>query len=311
MKYILIIILLLIGFDSLGQKVVGCTSGVVDNNVGNGIKVENKCGELLSPAANVNGNIEVLGNGELRIAANINKVSGNIVVDPGATLIISADINNINGSITNNGTLIITGNITAKGKLEINGNGTVTMDGGSFTSNTDKVVIDDNAKLFMNNASSIDAKDGVENKGTINSDGTGNTIKGGVTGEGHLDDKFDDSNPVYTDAIPPGIVLSSTNGDVCSGDVSTTIAYSEITGGADKYSIDFNNVAEGQGFVDVIRLTLSGGSINITVPEGAAAGVYSATLTVYDVENDKTSEEYAITVTIIQTPKTKRIFRKK
>ena len=181
---------------AFGQTPVAeCSSGPdVDSDAEDGILVENVCGVLNSAVTTVSGNIEVKGTGELTINFDIGEVTGSILVEEDATLTINGDLLDINGSITNNGTLTITGQGIAEGKLEVKGEGKTTLDGGSFESTGDGVVIESDAEIELTNGSSITAAGGssVENEGTITSDNSGNEVNGGVTGGGTVDTNLGD-----------------------------------------------------------------------------------------------------------------------
>jgi hypothetical protein len=303
-QYILLITICILSY-SVGfaqTDVDDCVSGVVDTNAEDGILVHNDCGILSVPVGTVSGNIEIKGSGDLTINANINLVTGNIEIKAGASLTINADILNINGSIINNGTLLITGNITSEGKLEIKGNGVTTLDGGSFTSTGDGVVIKPNATINMLNMSTITAADDIDNKGTITSDNSGNTIDAYITGNGTVPPALNCGSPPCTDGPTVTITLTATDDEICSGIVVGQFPYSATSGDPDVYSIDFDATAEGEGFVDVTDATLAIGAITLSVPGAATAGVYNALLTVKDVGLGITSPAYSITVTVVAKP---------
>lgn len=158
--------------------------GNVESNVENGVEIDGgDCGILDASIGTISGNVEVK-DGTLTINGDISEITGNIFVCSSCSLTINGKIDDMNGSITNEGTMVITGNITAEGKLEIKGGGTTTLDGGSFESTGDGVVIESGATLHMANGSSIVASSGTENEGTITSDGKGNSFSGGISGGG-------------------------------------------------------------------------------------------------------------------------------
>lgn len=158
--------------------------GNVEGNVENGVEIDNgDCGILDANIGTISGNVEVK-DGNLTINGDISEITGNIIVCSSCSLTINGNIDDMNGSITNEGTMVVTGNITAEGKLEIKGGGNITLDGGSFESTGDGVVIESGATLHMTNGSSINASSGTENEGTITSDGKGNSFAGGITGGG-------------------------------------------------------------------------------------------------------------------------------
>jgi len=68
---------------------------------------------------------------------------------------------------------------------------------------------------------------------------------------------------------------------VCKGVTTASLTYSALGGGPTTYLIDYSDAANAAGFVDVstpTALNPAPSSITLTVPAGAAAGVYSATL---------------------------------
>jgi hypothetical protein len=105
----------------------------------------------------------------------------------------------------------------------------------------------------------------------------------------------------------PTITLSSNNAEVCFGDVLTSFAYSSTTGNPSQYSINFNAIAEGQGFTNVTNAALAGGIIEITVPVTGAADTYEAVLTVNNSVTGCESAVYNIEIIIHPLPDTSDI----
>jgi hypothetical protein len=93
------------------------------------------------------------------------------------------------------------------------------------------------------------------------------------------------------------ITLGS-NPTVCGGATSANLPYSATGGSPDQYSIDFDATAEGQGFADVTNASLPSSPISITVPGGAAGGVYNGVLTVRNSSTLCSSPGYSFTVTV-------------
>jgi len=337
LRYILLGMLFFSFFNTYGQEVVGCSSSiVVDDDATDGIIVNNVCAELNDGVNKVIGNIEVKGSeGELTITKNIkevtgdiivkagailnlinddiDKILGNIIIEAGATLIIDKDshIKDIFGSIINDGTLIIFGQIEAKGTLGISGSGTTTLDGGKLKSKDKDVVIGDDATVIMNNGSTIEAtKMGLVNNGTLESDGSGNTIKGGevgITGDGDNGDFVCSANECKDDV--PQVSLSSRDLLICSGDVSVTFNYS-VNGRKfpSWYNVVFDPVAGINPFVDILLVALDpldlklvGGDITVLVPESAPAAIYDGELIFYDNKKKILAKHY-ISITIAPTP---------
>ena len=93
-------------------------------------------------------------------------------------------------------------------------------------------------------------------------------------------------------------------GSVCAGGTSTNLNYNASTGLPNQYSIDFDLTAQGQGFVDVVNLTLPAApaSVPITVPAAAAPGNYNAILTVRNSTTGCSSTQIPITISVIGLP---------
>jgi len=98
----------------------------------------------------------------------------------------------------------------------------------------------------------------------------------------------------------PTITLGA-NPSVCAGSSPAQLTYSATTGGANQYSIDFDNTANLAGFVDVGWTALPASPINITVP-GAPAGTYNGVLKVRNSGTTCESIGYNISVTINALP---------
>ncbi len=95
----------------------------------------------------------------------------------------------------------------------------------------------------------------------------------------------------------PTITLGS-HPAVCQGATSASLTYSATTGSPDQYSLDFDSTAEGEGFADVVLSSLPSSQITITVPGAAAAGTYTAALTVKNTTTGCVSGNYPITVKV-------------
>jgi gliding motility-associated-like protein len=110
------------------------------------------------------------------------------------------------------------------------------------------------------------------------------------------------SQPITVTITPNPTITLGANPSVCLGSTSAPLTYSATTGTPDQYSIDFDAAANAAGFADVVNVALGATPITITVPAAAAAGVYSATLTVRNSTAGCTSPNSAITVTILAKP---------
>jgi hypothetical protein len=96
----------------------------------------------------------------------------------------------------------------------------------------------------------------------------------------------------------PTITLTSSALLIAAGNTTGTLTYSGTTNGADTYSIDFDAAANAQGFVDVNNLPFSGGTLGVTIPAGAGATDYNATLTVRNSTTGCVSNAYPIVITV-------------
>ncbi len=85
---------------------------------------------------------------------------------------------------------------------------------------------------------------------------------------------------VLVGCTSPTITLGA-NPSVCQGVTTASLTYSALGGGPTAYLIDYSDAANAAGFVDVstpTALNPAPSSITLTVPGGADAGVYSATI---------------------------------
>ena len=104
--------------------------------------------------------------------------------------------------------------------------------------------------------------------------------------------------------VNPLPTITFTNPSVCRGTTTTNLAYSATTGSPNQYSIDYDATAEAQGFVDVTNVTLPASPIVLTVPAGAAASTYNATITVRNTTTGcvSSSSGGAFTITVNALP---------
>lgn len=92
------------------------------------------------------------------------------------------------------------------------------------------------------------------------------------------------------------------NPAVCQGITSANLSYSNLTGGANQYKINYNAAAEAQGFVDVPPTALPASPIVLTIPGGANPILYNGDLTLINTTTTCESVLYPITVTINPLP---------
>jgi len=101
---------------------------------------------------------------------------------------------------------------------------------------------------------------------------------------------------------PPTIALTNANPVVCAGITTASITYGVTTNSPNLYSIDFDAIAQGQGFRDTTDVSLSGSPIYFKVPIAPAAGIYNANLTVTNSATHCVSQSYPITITVNAAP---------
>jgi C4-type Zn-finger protein len=88
----------------------------------------------------------------------------------------------------------------------------------------------------------------------------------------------DTINNIAINALPT--ITFGGNPSVCIGSIMANLTYSSTTGSPSQFSIDYDETAEGQGFVDVPNTTLFPSPIVLTVPAGALSGTYNYTVKV-------------------------------
>ena len=109
------------------------------------------------------------------------------------------------------------------------------------------------------------------------------------------------SHAVTVAIIPPTITLG-TNPTVCQGTTSANLPYSATTNNPDKYSIDYNSLANAAGFIDIVNANLPVSPIILIVPSGVATGTYFGTLKVKNSATGLLSTGYIINVKVISVP---------
>jgi len=118
-----------------------------------------------------------------------------------------------------------------------------------------------------------------------------------------IDDQcISDAYDITVTVAVPSITLTSTNSDVCPEVAHAVFEYSNPINNPDRYSIDFDGTAEAEGFIDVTDATLSGSSIEVSLPADPAPGTYDATLTVENTSLGCTGISEGITITVLNPP---------
>lgn len=97
----------------------------------------------------------------------------------------------------------------------------------------------------------------------------------------------------------PSVTPSPANFLVCAGETSASSLY--VLKDADTYAIDFDAVAEAEGFTDVTATPLAAapGAISWTIPANADPGVYNAVVTVANECGFETEYDVEITVSAL------------
>jgi hypothetical protein len=107
------------------------------------------------------------------------------------------------------------------------------------------------------------------------------------------------SNTVTMSVNPLPTITLGSNPVVCRGVTSANLTYSGTTESPNQYSINYDAIAEAQGFTDVTYVALPSSLIIITVPAGASYGAYNGTLTVRNSSYETcNSPNYSIQVII-------------
>ncbi|MEL6537105.1 MAG: T9SS type A sorting domain-containing protein [Bacteroidota bacterium] len=261
-KAIIALILIGLGSPALATEIPNCTNtGNVENNVENGVDITGtECGILDDNIGTLEGSITIEDNGNLTINGNITLLKGNIEICEDCSLTITGDIEDMEGSITNNGMLLITGSITAAGKLEIKGGGTTTLDGGSFESTGNEVLIESGAILNLRNGSSITADSKINNGGTITSDGTGNSLSGPYEGDGVVPTELDCGAATCTDnsSLPIELLSFTTQAE----NSQVTVAWSTLSETNNHY-FTVERSADGKPYTEVGQISGAGNSQSI------------------------------------------------
>ncbi|WP_370087849.1 Ig-like domain-containing protein [Ekhidna sp.] len=142
---------------------------------------------------------------------------------------------------------------------------------------------------------------------SLTSDGSGNITISGLSAESYTGITATINNctsnalaTTLNDPPSPTVVLGS-NPEVCFGEANTQLTYSGPTNNPNKYQLDFDAIAEGEGFTDVLNATLGASPINISVPTDAAPAVYNATFRVINTTTG-CETDYPITLTVNPLP---------
>ncbi len=101
----------------------------------------------------------------------------------------------------------------------------------------------------------------------------------------------------------PSITINDGSLYVCQGGTSVNLTFSGTTGSPDRYNIDFDVVAESEGFTDVTNANLPASPVSIIVPGAVDVGTYNAVLTVHNALGGCISVDYPITITVSAIPK--------
>ncbi|MDP3469735.1 MAG: hypothetical protein Q8S11_15445, partial [Daejeonella sp.] len=92
--------------------------------------------------------------------------------------------------------------------------------------------------------------------------------------------------------------ITPANLSVCLGATQGSLVYTNMTDGANEYTIDFDAAAQAAGFLNVVYTALPASPITITVPGAATPTIYSATVTVRNTVAATTGTPTGFTVTV-------------
>jgi hypothetical protein len=106
------------------------------------------------------------------------------------------------------------------------------------------------------------------------------------------------SYPLTVSVISLPTITLGANPVACPDVTSAALTYTATTGSPDQYSIVYNAIALGAGFVNVTNAALPASPIVLIVPATAPAAVYSATLTVRNSIAGCGSISYLFTITV-------------
>ncbi|WP_188467839.1 Ig-like domain-containing protein, partial [Marivirga lumbricoides] len=97
----------------------------------------------------------------------------------------------------------------------------------------------------------------------------------------------------------PAINLSA-NPVICQGETTANLSYSGTTNNPNQYSIDFDAIAETEGFFDVSNEPLTASPIVVAVPGTANGGVYNANLVVTNTSTGCVSSIQPVTIEVVK-----------
>jgi len=123
--------------------------------------------------------------------------------------------------------------------------------------------------------------------------GSGDNVTGSRTGGDGANGKI---IITYVDYIPT--ITLGASPSICLGTTSANLPYSATVNSPNQYSINYDATAEAQGFVDVALTALPSTPITLTLPGGAVAGTYNATITVKNTTTGCSGSATAFTITI-------------
>ncbi len=110
------------------------------------------------------------------------------------------------------------------------------------------------------------------------------------------------SQPITVTINSASSIADVVVGSVCAGSTSTNLNYTSTTGSPDQYSIDYDLIAEAQGFVDVVNNPFPPSPILITIPASAISDNYNAIFTVSNSSASCPNTPVPITISILPTP---------
>jgi hypothetical protein len=171
------------------------------------------------------------------------------------------------------------------GSASAGGNGANAVTGaagtGSYTGGSGGAYINGNGD---GNPGNIRAGGG----GGANAGSQAKTGGNGARGEVRIVYSGSGSRPTFT----PGTISA-----ICQGILSVGVPYT-YEGCPNQYSVDWNAVAQGQGFTDVALTALPVSPLTLSVPAGAEPGIYNAMITVKNSITNLTSGPVLVQITV-------------
>ncbi len=241
-----------------------------------------------SPQSNYNDVVDIYGRITLKNSNYaLRTFLGNATLTVYDTLIIEGDLNIEAASdirIEPGAVLVVYGDFNMTGFIIWGGDG----------SNAGDIVV--TGDLNVANQSNFDTQNGNTYVDGNITDPGGN-ITGTVDPIDSLINNEDLNDLVHSQCNSPvSITLNSTNASALPGS-NATITYTGTTGSPDIYQINFDAMAEAEGFTDIAFTNIPASLFSIAVPAGATPGTYNAVLTLRNSGSSCIGTDYEINIT--------------